>query len=106
MGKWVDPRECTCAHVHVPMLIAHAHAHVLGGQHRAPGNMGICLMMERGPICHKLMSTAVAVDTSWRECTQLGSSSAVHAVRIWDGVFRILDPVFHVLGGVFNHFPG
>ena len=56
-----------------------------------------------GPICHKLMSTAVAVDTLWRECTQLGSSTSVHAVQIWDGVFGIGDPVFP---DVFNHFPG
>ena len=44
--KWVDPRDCTCA----------------GRQLRAPGIMGICLLMERGPICHKLMSSRHLVE--------------------------------------------
>ena len=51
----------TIAHVlggHMHMDNAHAHCTCTcaGRQLRAPGNMGICLMMERGPICHKLMS--------------------------------------------------
>ena len=62
---------------------------------QGPGHYGHLLVDgERSDLSQTDEYSAVAVDTSWRECTQLGSSSAVHAVHIWDGVFGIGDPVF------------
>ena len=49
---------------------------------RGPGHYGHLLVDgERSDLSQTDEYSAVAVDTSWRECTQLGSSSAVHVVH-------------------------
>ena len=126
MGKWVDLHNCTCAGKEKGRTILcgidqkycgeKSNNMQLGGSSRlhmcweatqGPGHYGHLLDDgERSDLSQTDECSAVAVDTSWRECTQLGSSSAVHAVRIWDGVFCIWGPVFPVLDGGFNHFPG